>query len=62
MSTLYDAFILVFGEYSPIIVNDPVSGVPVEAVNWGYIFSCLMAVVCLYCVLRIIGGLLTNNR
>lgn len=62
MQTLYDAFINVFGEYIPIISTDPVSGNTVDCINFGYIGSVLMAVVCLYGVLRIFGGLLTSRK
>ena len=62
MNTLYDSFITVFGEYTPIIGTDPISGNSIDCINFGYIFSCIMAVVCLYGVLRIFGGFLTNKR
>lgn len=62
MQTLYDAFITVFGEYTPIIGTDPISGNTIDCINFGYIGSVLMAVVCLYGVLRIFGGLLTSRR
>ena len=62
MQTLYDDFITVFGEYTPVIGTDPVSGNSIDCINFGYIGSVLMAVICLYGVLRIFGGLLTNRR
>ena len=62
MQTLYDTFITVFGEYTPVIGTDPVSGNSIDCINFGYIGSVLMAVICLYGVLRIFGGLLTNRR
>lgn len=55
MNTLYDMFIDIFGEYTPVIGTDPVSGSPIDCINFGYIFSCLFACVALYGVLRIVG-------
>lgn len=62
MQTLYDSFITVFGEYTPIIGTDPVSGASIDCVNYGYIASCLMAIVCLYGVLRILGTMFSNRH
>lgn len=60
MSTLYDSFITVFGEYTPIeaVASD---GSIYYDVNYGYIFSCIMAAICLYGVLRIFGSCLTRK-
>lgn len=62
MQTLYDEFIAIFGEYTPVIGTDPVSGASIDCINFGYIFSCIFACVALYGVLRIIGGLFKNNK
>lgn len=61
MSTLYDSFITVFGEYTPIIGTAP-DGSSFDCINFGYIFSCLMALVCLYGVLRIFGSCISNRH
>lgn len=61
MNTLYDSFITVFGSYSPITAEAP-DGTFYDAINFGYIFSCLMALVCLYGVLRIFGSFINNRR
>lgn len=55
MNTLYDMFIEIFGEYTPVIGTDPVSGNSIDCINFGYIFSCLFACVALYGILRIVG-------
>lgn len=57
LTTLYEQFIDIFGEYTPILGTDPVSGATIDCINFGYIFSCLMALVTMYGVLRIIGNL-----
>lgn len=57
LTTLYDEFINIFGQYTPVLGTDPVSGATIDCINFGYIFSCLMAVVVAYGVLRIIGNL-----
>lgn len=57
LTTLYEQFIDIFGEYTPVLGTDPVSGTTIDCINFGYIFSCLMAVVVAYGVLRIIGNL-----
>ena len=57
VTTLYDQFIAIFGEYTPTLGTDPVSGSGIDCINFGYIFSCLMAIVCMYGILRIIGGM-----
>lgn len=57
LTTLYEQFINIFGEYTPILGTDPVSGTTIDCINFGYIFSCLMALVAMYGVLRIIGNL-----
>ena len=62
MNTLYDEFINIFGEYTPILGADPVSGATIDCINFGYIFSCLMAVVVMYGVLRIVGCMFSNRR
>lgn len=62
MQTLYDEFITVFGEYNPILGTDPVTGNTIDCINFGYIGSVLMACICLYGVLRILGGLFSSRR
>ena len=57
VTTLYDEFINIFGEYEPIIGIDPVSGSTFDCINFGYIGCVLFAIVCMYCVLRIIGSM-----
>lgn len=57
VNTLYEQFINIFGEYTPVLGTDPVSGTTIDCINFGYIFSCIMAVVVTYGVLRIIGNL-----
>lgn len=61
MNTLYESFITVFGEYTPIeaVASD---GSFYDAINFGYIFSCLMALICLYGVLRIFGSCISNRH
>lgn len=61
MSTLYDSFITVFGEYTPIeaIASD---GTYYDAFNFGYIFSCIMACICLHGVLRIFGSYISKKH
>lgn len=61
MNTLYDSFITVFGEYTPIEATAQ-DGTIYDAINFGYIFSCLMALVCLYGVLRIFGSCISHRR
>lgn len=57
LTTLYDQFIDIFGEYTPVIGTDPVSGASIDCVNYAYIGSVLFALVVCYGVLRIIGNL-----
>lgn len=60
LTTLYDEFITIFGEYTPTLGTDPVSGATIDCINFGYIFSCLFACVALYCILRIVGSLIKS--
>lgn len=57
VTTLYEDFITIFGEYTPVLGTDPVSGNTIDCVNFGYIGSVLFAIVIAYGVLRIIGSL-----
>ncbi len=57
LTTLYDQFILIFGEYTPVIGTDPVTGSSIDCVNFAYIGSVLFALVVCYGILRIIGNL-----
>lgn len=61
ISTLYDEFIAIFGSYTPVIGTDPITGATIDCINFGYIFSCIMAVVCMYGILRIIGGIFSKK-
>lgn len=61
ISTLYDEFIAVFGEYTPVLGTDPVSGNTIDCINFGYIGSCLFAIVIAYGVLRIVGNLFKKS-
>ena len=61
ISTLYDEFITIFGEYTPVIGTDPVSGTAIDCINFGYIGSVVMAIVCMYGVLRIIGNMFKKS-
>lgn len=60
MDTLYTYFINVFGEYEPIqaVAQD---GTVYDAINFGYIFSCLFALVVMYGILRIIGCMFSRK-
>lgn len=61
IDTLYTQFTNIFGTYEPIIGTDPVSGTSIDCINFGYIGSCLMAIVVTYGVLRIIGNLFSKK-
>ena len=61
MNTLYESFINVFGEYTPIAAT-AADGTVYDAINFGYLFSCLMAAICLHGVLRIFGSCISKRH
>jgi len=61
IDTLYNQFINIFGEYTPVIGTDPVTGNSIDCINFGYIGSVLFAIVIAYGVLRIVGNLFKHS-
>ena len=61
IETLYEQFIAIFGEYTPVIGTDPVSGATIDCINFGYIGSVVFAIVIAYGVLRIVGNMFKRS-
>lgn len=61
IDTLYTQFVSIFGEYTPVIGTDPITGYSIDCINFAYIGSVLFALVVCYGVLRIIGNLFKKS-
>lgn len=49
----------IFGEYQPVYVIDNATGAVLDSsIDWGYIMAVVVFLVCLYFVLKTIGGLI----
>lgn len=60
--TIRDCLIAIMGEYAPLEYIDD-EGIyrayeGIASLDWSYIFACVILVVFLYCILRIVGGLI----
>lgn len=65
----YDSFINFFGVYSPIVHTSDVllsDGTPSTVVevstDWGYILSVLLFSLVLFCLMKMLGGVLHRGR
>lgn len=60
MSTIYDTFVSIFGEYAPIVTTDGTT--TITDTNWGYIGSVVIFAILFYCSLRILGAVICKDR
>lgn len=60
MSDFSQAFDSVFGTYAPIIVEVG-DGTNVAMTDWGYVGKVALLLVGMYCVLRLLGGLIRGR-
>lgn len=62
LSNFVSAWETLFGVYAPIQITDPVSGVVSTMTDWGYVARCAFFIVVVFCLLKLIGGVLSGKR
>ena len=62
LSNFVDAWESLFGTYAPIEVVDQVSGSIYTTTDWGYVLRCAFFIIVTYCLLKMIGGVLSGKR
>lgn len=61
MSAIVEFLRSVIGTYTPVTGNDGTVLHGIAGVNFEYIISGLLVVLCVYCVFKIIGGMICKN-
>ena len=62
MSDFTLAWETLFGTYTPIEVIDQATGEATYMCDWGYILRCAFFIIIVFSVLKLIGGVLKNDR
>lgn len=62
MSNFISAWETLFGTYAPIEVVDTVTGQIQTMTDWGYVARCAFFIMVVFCVLKLIGGVLKNDK
>lgn len=62
MSNFISAWETLFGTYAPIEVMDQVTGEITCMTDWGYVARCAFFIIIVFCVLKLIGGVLKNDK
>lgn len=60
MTTIKDILISLFGEYEPLLDSNEEIITTIAGLDYPYILSVILFIVCVYGVLRIIGGLVRD--
>ena len=51
-----------FGVYAPVEVLDQITGEVSVMTDWGYVARCVFFIMVVYCILKLIGGVLRNDK
>ena len=62
MSDFVAAWETLFGVYAPIEVIDQVTGEIIVMTDWGYIMKCGFFIMVVFCVLKLLGGVLKSDK
>lgn len=62
MSNFISAWETLFGTYSPIEIVDQLTGEITCMTDWGYVARCAFFIIIVFCVLKLIGGVLKNDK
>lgn len=62
MSDFVIAWETLFGTYTPIEVVDQVTGELTVMTDWSYVMRCAFFIIIVFCILKLIGGVLKNDR
>lgn len=61
MNDFVTAWETLFGVYSPIQVVDQITGEVSVMTDWGYVTRCAFFIIVVYCILKLIGGVLKSD-
>ena len=62
MSDFVLAWESLFGMYAPLELFDITTGQVTVMTDWGYIMRTAFFIIVVYCILKLIGGVLKNDR
>lgn len=61
MNDFVTAWETLFGTYTPIQVLDSVTNEVTVMTDWGYVTRCAFFIIVVYCILKLIGGVLKSD-
>lgn len=62
MSDFILAWETLFGTYTPVEVIDQITGEITVLTDWGYVMRCAFFCMVVFCVLKLIGGVLKDGK
>lgn len=61
MSDFITAWETLFGVYAPVVVTD-IAGNVTYMTDWGYVARVAFFIIVVYCILKLLGGVLRSDR